>query len=75
MAILMSLSLFCEAHATWVTLSWDDQKKVEFLSKSLPSSKYSTNKVIYPSWLKYFDEGKGGNSQFQLEASFNSRLS
>lgn len=46
-ATLMSLSLFGEAHATRVTLSWDDQKKVEFLSKSLLCFKYSTSKFTY----------------------------
>lgn len=66
--MLMSLPLFGEIHATRVTLKEEDWKKVEFLTKSLSCSKYSTNKATYLSWVKYIDEGDGRNSQFQLEA-------
>lgn len=64
--VLMSLSLFDEAYAIRVTLRGEDQKKVEFLTKSLSISKYSTNKATYLSWVKYFDNGEGKNSQFSL---------
>lgn len=46
-AVLTSLPLFGEARATGLTLSGEDKKKVEFLIKSLSSSKYSTNKATY----------------------------
>lgn len=42
-AILMSLPFFGQAHATGATLKEEDQKKVEYLTKFLSSSKYSTN--------------------------------
>lgn len=60
--------LFGAQHSTKVTLSGGDQKKVEFLSKSLSMSKYLTNKETYLLWEKYFKEGKGRNSQFKIEA-------
>lgn len=39
------------------------QKKVEYLTKSLSGSKYSTNKAIYLSWVKYVndDDKRDGN--------------
>lgn len=67
-AMLILLPLFGEAHAIGVALSEEDQKKVELLNKSLSSSKYLSNKTTYLSWVKYFDEGVGRNSQFQIEA-------
>lgn len=41
------LPLFGEANATGVTLSREDLKKVQFLSESLSSFKYSINKAAY----------------------------
>lgn len=67
-AMLMSLRLFGEAHTIGIILKEEDQKKVEYLTKSLSSSKYSTNKATYLSWVKYFDYGEGRDSKFQLEA-------
>lgn len=66
--MLTSLPLFDEAHSTRVTLSGIDRKRVEFLSKSLSSSKYSTNKATYLLWVKFFDEVARRNNQFQNEA-------
>lgn len=37
-------------------MNGEDQKKVEYLTKSLSSSKYSTNNA-YLSWVKYSNEG------------------
>lgn len=37
-AMLMSLPFFGEAHSTGVTLKEKDQKKVDYLTKSLPPS-------------------------------------
>lgn len=66
--MLISLPLFGETHATGKPLSEDNQKRVEFLSKSLSSSKYLTNKATYLSWVKFFEEDGGRNSQFRIEA-------
>lgn len=41
----ISLPLFVEAHATRVTLKAEDQKKVDYLTKSLSSYKYLTNRA------------------------------
>lgn len=65
--MLMSLPLFSEAHAIRVTLSGDDQKRVEFLSKPLSSSKYLIIKAIYLSWVKFLDEGEERNRHFKIE--------
>lgn len=53
----MSLPFFGVAHATGGTLKEKDQKKVDYLTKSSSSSKYSTNKTTYLLWAKYFSEG------------------
>lgn len=66
-AMLTSLPLFDEAHATGVMLKGEDQKKADYLTKSLSSSNHSTNKATYLSWVKYFNEGDGRYSPFQFE--------
>lgn len=50
--MLMSWPFFDEVHTTRVTLKEGDQKNVEYLTKSLLTSKYSTNKGTYLSWVK-----------------------
>lgn len=67
MAMLMSLPLFGESYAIGITLKIEDQEKVEYLTKSISSSKYPSNKVTCLSWVKYFDEDDGRNSYFQLK--------
>lgn len=64
--MLTSLSLFGEAHFTGVNVKGEDQKKVDYLTKSLSSSKYLTNKAPYLSWAKYFDEGDKKTAHFSL---------
>lgn len=76
MAILTLLPLFGEAHATSIILDGEDQKRVDFLTRSLSKPKYSTNKATYLPWGKYFDEGgEGSNSAFQVEAFLDYLLS
>lgn len=58
--MLTSLPLFGEAHATRIMLDGGDQKRVDFLLKSLSKSKHSTNQATYLSRVKYFDEGGEG---------------
>lgn len=48
--MLTSLPLFSEVDA--INFEWGNERRVEFLSKSLSRSKYSTNKLTYLSWLK-----------------------
>lgn len=67
--MLMSVPFFGEAHATGITLKEKDQNKLEYLTKSLSSSKYPANKATYLSWMKYFDEDDRKDSQFQLVPS------
>lgn len=62
--MLMSLSFFGEVHATGVTLKEEDQKKGEYKTKFLSSSKYSMNKATY----LYLEDGDRRDSQYQLEA-------
>lgn len=53
-AMLMSLSLFGEARAIGVIMKGETRRRSR-LTKSLSSSKYSTNKVTYLWWVKYID--------------------
>lgn len=66
--MLTLLLLFDEAHAIRVVLDGEDQKRLDFLNKSLSSSKYEANKETYLIWVKFFEEGEGMNSQYQVEA-------
>lgn len=68
--MLTLLPLFGEVHATRVTLSREDQKSLEFLNKSLSSSKYSTNKPTYLSWMKSFEEGGGGTDSSKSRLAY-----
>lgn len=56
-------------HATRVTLKREDQKKVEFLSKSISSSKHSTNKATYMSLVKYSMKAMKEIARFSLRIS------
>lgn len=69
-AMLTTLPLVRQPHATNLSPVREDNKRIKFLTKSLLKSKYSTNKVaIYLSWAKYFDEcGEGSNSPYQVKA-------
>lgn len=65
-ATLTLLCLVGQAHATGLFLDRKDQKRVDFLTKSMLNSKYSTDEATYLSWANYF--GKGGeesDSMFQ----------
>lgn len=42
-------------------------EEARFFNKSLSDSKYVTNKATYISWAKFFEEGKGRNSKYQVE--------
>lgn len=45
--MLTSLPLFNGAHATSIILEGEEQKRVDFFTKSFSMSKYSTNKATY----------------------------
>lgn len=64
--MLASLSLFGEAYVTGATLSGGEENRVEFLCKSLWSSKYLTNKATYLSWAKFFMKVRNNNSRSRL---------
>lgn len=61
-AMLTSLPLFGMAHATNFYWNIKDKKRIEALKTSLSKLKYSTNKITYLLWAKYFEEGYGMNS-------------
>lgn len=57
-----------EAHAASLYPDGEDKKRIEALQTSLSKSKYSTNKIAYLSWAKYFEEGDEMNNTYQVDA-------
>lgn len=68
LAILTSLLMCGEAHAASLYPDGEDKKRIEALQTSLSKSKYSTNKIAYLSWAKYFEEGDEMNNTYQVDA-------
>lgn len=66
-AMLTPLPMFGEAQAANRYLDGEDKKKVEALKTSLSKLKYSTNNAMYMLLEKYFDEGDGMNSPYQVD--------
>lgn len=56
-----------EAYIASLYSNGEDKKRIDALKTSLSMLKYSTNKVTYLSWVKYFDEGEGMRSPYQVD--------
>lgn len=66
--MLTSLPMFGEAQVASLYLDGEDKKWIEALKNSLSKSKHLTNKAMYLLWARYFDEGDGMNSPYQVDA-------
>lgn len=64
-AALTYLPMFGDTNAIYITLDETDKKKLEALNNAYSGSKTS-NKSTYTSWFRYFEIGKGQNSEVQL---------
>lgn len=44
------------------------QEKLDFLNKALSTSRSSSSKATYMTWIRYFETGKGKNGKHQTKA-------
>lgn len=68
-AMLIGSTLFGNFHVV-DALDVEGERLVEELHASMAKSKYSSNKVTYLSWVRYFKDGMGKDSPCQLAAFF-----